>query len=338
MPDMARARPLSIGLLLFPDFSMMALASASEPLRAANRLAGRELYRWELLSRDGAEVTSSSGMGLQTRPMDAPSTPLDYLFIVASLRIDTLRDTKVHQHLHRLATEGLTLGALSTGTFVLARAGLLNGYRCTLHWESLRQFAEEFPSIPASRELYVRDRDRLTCAGGTAALDLMLDLVAGAHGGTLAADVAEQFLHARIRGPQEQQRMAVQWRYGVHDSRIAKAIWLMEQNLEEAISVEEIARRCNVSARQLERLWLKLFDTSPQKFYVGVRLAEARRLLRESTNAIAAIAQQCGFASASHLGSAYRHRFGHTPGDERRKSDSAEANQYQTKRRTSLED
>lgn len=313
--------PSDIGLLLFREFSMMALASATEPLRAANRLSGRELYRWHLLSRDGAPVHSSSDLALQTASFDSRPPRLDSLFVVASLQVDALHDAAAHRYLQRLALRGTLLGAVSLGTFVLARAGLLSGYQCTLHWESLRQFAEEFPDIGVRRELYVRDRDRLTCAGGTAAMDMMLDQIAADHGGKLAADVADQFLHARIRAPQEQQRMAIHWRYGVNDARVAKAIALMEQNLEYLLSVQDIARRCNLSVRQLERLWLQLFGGTPQRFYMDMRLGEARRLLKESTQSIATIAMHCGFASASHLSSAYRKGFGHSPGEERRKSD-----------------
>ncbi|MEO6625868.1 MAG: GlxA family transcriptional regulator [Burkholderiaceae bacterium] len=317
----APAAPIQIGLLLFNGFSMMAMASATEPLRAANRLRGQEFYRWHLLSPEGAPIRSSSGLALQTSSFLDHPPRLDRVFVVASLQIEELRDVTAHRYLQQLALHGTLLGAVSLGTFVLARAGLLNGYQCTLHWESLRQFAEEFPEIAVSRELYVRDRDRLTCAGGTAAMDLMLDQIASDHGGHLAADVAEQFLHSRIRAPQEQQRMAIHWRYGVNDARVAKAIALMEQNLEYLMSVQDIARQCNLSVRQLERLWRQLFDGSPQRFYMEVRLAEARRLLKESTQSIASIAMRCGFASASHLSSAYRNIHGHSPGEERRKSD-----------------
>lgn len=320
-PARHAAEPKQIGLLVFPEFSMMALASASEPLRAANRLSGQRLYQWHLISTDGAAVSSSSGLELQTVSIDdAPA--LDRLFVVASLRIETLRDARVNRFLQRLAIAGTPLGALSTGTFVLARAGLLVGHRCTLHWESLRQFAEEFPTIQVCRELYVRDRNRWTCAGGTAAIDLMLDQISTDYGGQLAADIAEQFLHSRIRGPQEHQRMAIQWRYGVHDARIASAIACMEQNLEDLVAIDDIARRCNVSLRQLERLWRQHFGMTPQRFYLSVRLNEARRLLKESTEPIASIALRCGFVSPSHLGSAYRKAHGHSPGEERRKSDS----------------
>nr|WP_269321372.1 MULTISPECIES: GlxA family transcriptional regulator [Bordetella] len=306
--------------MIFPEFSLMALASAIEPLRAANRLADRQLYTWHLLSPEQGGVSSSSGFELQTTSID-DAPPIDRLFIVASLRIEKLHDARVNRFLQRLAATGTTLGALSTGTFVLARAGLLSGHQCTLHWESLRQFAEEFPTIQVCRELYVRDRTRWTCAGGTAAIDLMLDQISSDYGGQLAADVAEQFLHSRIRGPHEHQRMAIQWRYGVNDSRITAAIACMEENLEHLVAIEDIAKRCNLSLRQLERLWHHHFGMTPQRFYLAVRLNEARRLLKESTESISSIALRCGFVSASHLGSAYRNAHGHTPGDERRKSD-----------------
>ncbi|WP_245337449.1 AraC family transcriptional regulator [Shinella sp. HZN7] len=192
-------RPISVGLLLLPQFSMMALASASEPLRAANRLSGRKLYDWCLLSQEGGEISSSSGF--ETRTVSIDDAPhLDRLFVVASLDIESKRPKPILQFLRRQAVSGKPVGALSTGTFLLARAGLLAGKRCTLHWESLPQFAEEFPEIEVTRELYVRDDNRWTCAGGTAAIDLMLAQISGDYGAKLAADTAEQFLHTRIRG------------------------------------------------------------------------------------------------------------------------------------------
>jgi len=298
----------------------MALASAIEPLRAANRIAGRGIYAWQLLSAEATGVCTSCGVALQTLPIDDHSPP-DRLFVVASLNTDTLHDARVTRYLQRLAARGVTLGALSTGTFVLARAGVLAGYQCTLHWESLRQFAEEFPTLAVCSELYVRDRNRWTCAGGTAAIDLMLEQISSDCGGALAADVAEQFMHGRIRGAHEHQRMAIQWRYGVHDARMTAAIACMEANLEHLVAIDDIARRCHLSLRQLERLWHQHFGMTPQRFYLAVRLDEARRLLKESTASIAQIALRCGFASASHLGSAYRKAYGHTPGQARQRFD-----------------
>lgn len=317
VPEPERTEPIRIGLLLFPNFSMMACASASEPFRSANRLAGRTLYELHVLSGSGGGVSSSSGFTLETQALaDAPE--LDRVLVVASLDIEGLHDKLATRFLQRFAITGRPIGALSTGTFVLARAGLLDGYRCTLHWETLGQFAEEFPLIDTCREIYVRDRNRWTCAGGIAAVDLMLDQIATDHGASLAAEVAEQFLHSRIRGPQEFQRMETKWRYGVRDERISAAIRCMEQNLEALIEITDIAQQCNLSLRHMERLWHKHFDMSPKQFYVRLRLKEAQRLLKETSVPIALIAMRCGFVSASHLGGAYRRTFGCSPGQERR--------------------
>ncbi|MCO7514164.1 GlxA family transcriptional regulator [Pseudomonas guariconensis] len=316
--------PKRIGLLILPQFSMMALAGASEPLRAANRLAGKTLYQWSLLSEAGGTVSSSSGVEINTQSLEeAPE--LDRVFVLASLDIEHQRPPKMIRFLHRSVAKGKTVGAFSTGTFILARAGLLEGKKCTLHWESINQFAEEFPTIEVTRELYVNHDNRWTCAGGTAAIDLMLAQISVDYGGKLAAAVAEQFLHARIRGPEEQQRMSIQWRFGVHDRRITAAIAQMEDNFEHVISIEQVAQVCNLSQRQLERLWHQHFGMTPQRFYLELRLAEARRMLRESTKSIASIAYSCGFVSASHLGSAYRKAWGCSPGEERRKFDMGQA-------------
>ena len=316
------SRVKRIGLLILPQFSMMALAGASEPLRAANRLAGKTLYEWSLLSEAGGSVSSSSGFEIQTVPIDqAPET--DRVFVLASLDIEHLRPPKMFRYLQRAAARGATVGAFSTGTFILARAGLLEGKRCTLHWESIHQFSEEFPGIEVTKELYVNHGNRWTCAGGTAAIDLMLAQISLDSGNALAASVAEQFLHARIRAPEEHQRMSIQWRFGIHDKRITAAIAFMENHFEQIVSIGDIASRCNLSQRQLERLWHQHFGVTPQKFYLDLRLAEARRLLRESDQSIAVIAYSCGFVSASHLGSAYRKAWGCTPGEERRKFDDA---------------
>jgi transcriptional regulator GlxA family with amidase domain len=306
-----------IGFLVFPEFSMMALASASEPLRAANRLLGVPSYDWTVLSSTGGPISSSSGFMIDTTPV-AQAPKLDRMFVVASMNIEALRDAEAFRFIKRLAVTDVTLGALSNGTIMLARAGVLDGYRCTLHWENLRQFSEEFPTIEVCREIYVRDRNRWTCAGGTAAIDLMLDQVTTDCGGQLAAAIADQFLHGRIRQPQETQRMQIQWRYGIPDKRVNAAILLMEAHLETPLEIQDIAVRCHLSLRHMERLWHKYFDMGPQRFYLSVRLKEAQRLLKESTESLSSIAMRCGFASPSHLGSTYRRAFGCSPGEERR--------------------
>lgn len=310
-------KPIKIGFLLFPGFSMMALTSAFEPLRASNRLSGEQLYRWYLLSSAGQPVESSSGLSIATESIDE-QIDLDRLFVIASIDWESIKDRRVFSFLQRFASRGKVLGAISNGSFIVARAGLFDGYRCTVHWESISRFAEEFPKIQVCREIFVTDRKRWSCAGGIAAIDLMLNQVTTDCSAQLAAEVVDQFLVGRIRGPEEHQRLEIQQRFGIHDKRLAMAIACMEQNFEDPLDMHEIAKQCNFSLRQMERLWQQNFDISPQKFYITLRLKEAQRMLRESTDSISAIALKCGFVSTSHMGSAYRTLFGYSPSMERK--------------------
>src|SRR6185437_6691162 len=222
LSEMSEHGQRRVGFLLVPGFSMMALSSATEPLRAANRVSGRSAYSWHLVSADGKEVASSSGFRLVPELSIKEAGELAMLIVVASLDVARYRDAQVFAWLRRLSQSNCCLGAVSVGTLLLARAGLLNGYRCTIHWELLQEFREEFPEIEAVRDLFCIDRNRLTCGGGIAALDLMLAVISAQQGPAVAAEVAEQFLHTRIRPPGESQCMAVQWRFGVTDRRIVR--------------------------------------------------------------------------------------------------------------------
>lgn len=307
-----------IAFFLVPGFSMMALSAASEPLRSANRVLGREAYRLSLLSVDGGPVKASSGFTMVANASidDAPAPAL--AVVVSSLDVAAYRDPKVFGWLRRLARDGRRLGAVSAGTLLLARAGLMSGRRCTIHWELQAGFAEEFPEIGITRDLFCIDSDRLTCAGGTSALDLMLAMIAEQHGATVAADVAEQFLHTRIRPPSESQRMAVEWRYGITDRRLARAITLMEEHTGHPLTTRALAHFAGISPRQLERLFVRQFGRVPSRFYLELRLRQAQLMLLQSTEPIARIAARFGFASASHFGRCYRDVFKETPGQFRR--------------------
>ncbi|MEZ0606665.1 GlxA family transcriptional regulator [Paraburkholderia sp. IW21] len=310
-----------VGFFLVPHFSMMALSSATEPLRAANRLAGKPLYSWHLISADGEPVSSSSGFALLPGFAMTSAPEFSHLFVVASIGVENYRNEQTFEFLRRYAATGRPVGGISLGTLILARAGLLERRRCTIHWEALRALADEFPSIEVTRELYCIDGDRLTCAGGTAAIDLMLDLIARQHGHQLAAEVADQFIHTRMRASQESQKMAIQWRYGIEDRRVVNAITLMEQNIERPIPMKTIASLVGISPRQFERMWLKHFNVRPSQFYLELRLKAAQKLLHESTYSLLDVAMRCGFTGASHLGRCYRKFFDRTPGRERNAKD-----------------
>jgi transcriptional regulator GlxA family with amidase domain len=318
MGDMADRDPKQVfGIFLVPQFSMMAFTSAVEPLRVANRAAGRTLYQWRLISKDGLAVASSSGIEVLPHCAIAGVERLPNLIVVAGLDAPRYQDKAVFAWLRGLARRGCRVGALSTGSYLLARAGLLNGYRCTIHWENLAGFQEDFPDLEVSAELYEIDRNRFTCSGGTASLDLMLNLIAMEHGRDLATNVAENFLHERIRDTHDQQRMTLRGRLGISHPKLLTVVAMMEENLEEPLSRAEMARRAELSTRQLERLFRKYLDRTPTRYYLELRLTRARLLLTQTAMSVLDVGLACGFVSASHFSKCYREFFDKTPRDER---------------------
>lgn len=309
--------PETFGFLLVPKFSMIAFVSALEPLRVANRLSQQELYRWEIISRDGAPVAASNNLALVAdRSIEQPGQYTNVL-VCASFEPESHYDKRVGQWLKRLDRAGVALGSFDTGSFFLAWAGLLDGYRATTHWESLDSFEEQFPRIDVGSGLFIIDRSRFTCAGGTAALDMMLHLIRLRHGHQLAAAVSEQFIHAKIREPQERQRMEANIRQGVTRPGLALAIELMESHLEELLSVEELCQAAGVSRRQLERMFHRHFRVSPRRYYIDLRLQRARALLQYTDLPVVEIAVACGFGSAAHFSRTYHDWAGKAPSAER---------------------
>ena len=259
---------------------MMAFASAIEPLRAANRLRGERLFDWRLYSRDAAPVRASNGVDIAVHAAPDDGARIDLVLVCAGTREPAIGDAAACKWLRALARRNVALGSISLGAYVLARAGLLDGRRCALHWESLAAFAEQFPRIRTTSDIYVVDGNRRTCSGGTAALDMMLHLITERDGRALANDVSEQFIHPRIRSMQDPQRMAVQTRLGVANDKLIAAIALMETAHDEPRPVREIAARVRLSPRQLERLFAKYLGASPSQHYLKLRLERARTMLR----------------------------------------------------------
>ena len=316
----ASGLPRAFGFLLVPLFPMMGFAAATEPLRAANRQAGHELYSWHVISADGGPVTASSGTDIVADRSLEDVGRLDTLFVVAGLEAHKYKDRQVFARLRRISRGGCRIGAISAGSYLLARAGLLAGYRSTIHWENAAAFREAFSEIEVSEELFEIDRDRLTCSGGTASLDLMLSLIDREHGRELATKVAEQFIHERIRDTHDHQRMALRNRLGISHPKMLAVIGDMEQHLEHPLPRSELAERAKLSTRQLERLFRQYLNRTPTRYYLELRLLRARHLLTESTLSILDVALACGFVSASHFSKCYRECFGKTPREERLKS------------------
>jgi transcriptional regulator GlxA family with amidase domain len=296
---------------------MLAFTSAVEPLRAANRMSGRKLYEWKIISHDGRPVSSSSLIEVLPHGGLDDFEMLPNVVVVAGLSAQFFEDRKLFAWLRRLARRGCRIGALSTGSYTLAKAGLLDGYRCTIHWENLTGFREDFSNLDATGELFEIDRGRFTCSGGTAALDLMLSLMALEHGRTLATQVAEQFIHERIRDTHDRQRMSLRSRLGISHPKLLKVLELMEEHLEEPLPRSDLARRTGLSTRQLERLFRKYLGRTPTRYYQELRLYRARTLLTQTSLSVLDVALACGFVSASHFSKCYREFFRCTPREER---------------------
>jgi len=302
-----------VGFLLIPDFAMLAYASAAEPLRAANRLSGRTLYRWSHVSIDGAPAPASNGVGITADFGMGADVRLDMLIVCAGGNPTIFDHAPTFAWLRALARRGVTLGGVSGGPYILARANLLAGYRFTIHWEHAPAFIEEYPELDLRRSLFEIDRDRLTCSGGTAPLDMMHALIARDHGSELALAVSEWFLQTQVREGEGPQRMPLRERLGIAHAPLLRVIDRMERTVEQPLPLDELARLANVSLRQLERLFRRHLGRSPGEHYLILRLDRARVLLRETTLSVLEVGLACGFTSPSHFSRSYRSRFGHSP-------------------------
>jgi AraC family carnitine catabolism transcriptional activator len=305
-----------ITFLLIPGFSLLDFAAVAEPLRSANRLAG-PLYRWQVLSQHGAAVMASNGMTMAVDGALCELGPSDTLFVVAAYDPLQHMDPPLKHWLRRQDSAGATLGAIDTGAFLLAEAGLLRDYRLTLHWEALDAFEEQYPGLKVSEELFEIDRRRITSAGGTASMDLMLELIGRAHGRELASRVAEQFVLGRIRPQQDRQRTELAQRYKVHNRKLLMVIERMQQALEAPLSLDALASDAGVTRRHLERLFSTWLQEAPGAFYQRLRLDKARQLLQQSDLNVLQISLACGFDSPSYFARCYRERFACTPRQDR---------------------
>lgn len=308
-----RDQPEQIGFLLLPEFPLYALVPALEALRIANQYAARRLFRVSLLSVDGQPVRAGNGMTLTADAGIAATGFVPTLFVVGGNHPTQHLSRELLAWLRRLERHGALLGAFDTGSFALAAAGLLAGYRTTLHWEAAEMFRELHPEIDLVEQLFVIDRNRMTCAGGTAALDLMLHLIATKHGRALAQMVADGFVHGRIRRDDEPQRTEPDQAFGRLDARLGRVVRLMEENLETPLQTRALAMAAGVSLRQLERLIRDRFADSPRGFYLKLRLHAARNQLFYGDLPVQQVAQATGFSSPSVFCRAFKARFGVGP-------------------------
>ena len=310
--------PERIGFLLVPQFSMLGFLAAVEPLRVANRLSRQRLYEWQVFSEDGQAVAASNGMAIVAEAAIAAVPAFPTVIVCASFDPEGAASKPLLAWLRRLDRQGSVLGALETCVYLLAQAGLAARSRVTLHWENLPGFQERFPEIQVTGELYEIDGKRITCAGGTAALDMMLHVIGARHGQDLALAISEQMLHARIRNPDDHQRMALGLRTGVRHPKLLMILEAMEASVEEPLASEELAALGGISRRQLERLFRAHLGDTPTGHYLKLRLRRARHLLEQTEMSVLQVALASGFDSAPYFSRAYRAHFGRSPRQDRR--------------------
>ena len=309
--------PQEFAFVVVPEFSMIALTSAIEPLRHANQTTEKDLYRWGVHSENGDAVTASNGLSVGVQGDLASVGPHATVVVCGGPNIERHGSSKLLTWLRKTARHGRDVGALCTATHLLAQAGVLNGRRCTIHWENVEGFAENFPDLELTGRLFEVDNDRFTCAGETAAIDMMVTMIAAQHGDALGTLVADQVLHSPVRDATHGQRASLTTRIGARHPKLVSAIERMEANVETPLSPDELARYCGLSRRQLERLFQKHLDASPQRYYRQLRLDRARSFLLQTNMSVTAVAVACGFSSPSHFTKCYKAKFDRSPYQDR---------------------
>lgn len=306
-----------LGFLLLDNFTMIAFASAIDPLRMANQLSSEKLYEWVTFSDNGEPVKSSDGIIVSVDKAISQRAELDALIVVGGVNIT---QSYIPAHLSWLKQQnnlGVRMGGICTGSYVLAAAGLLDGRECSIHWEYAACLSETFPKVINNNYLYTLSKDRISSSGGIAPLDMMMALIQQQHGAKLTAGISDMFTHDRVRSEQDFQRIPMRHSLANAQPKLKELVSLMENNLEEPISLNELASYINISRRQLERVFQKYFNSTPSRYYLRLRLERARQLLKQTSLSIIEVATACGFVSTPHFSKCYRDYTGMPPRDER---------------------
>ena len=315
--ETSRDTPSRYIFVLLDQFTLLSFAAAVDCLRIANLMAGQELYSWMLVGEGGDTVSCSTGTSFN---LDCDLTELhrdDTVILCGGRDVQAATTKKVLNWLRRESRRGITMGGLCTAAFSLAKAGLLDGKRATIHWQNHDSFAEEFLEVELTKSVFVKDGNRWTTAGGTSSIDLFLQIIADQFGEELANAVADQQIYSAIRTDQDTQRLSIPTRIGVRHPKLSRVIQAMEQNIEEPISPSILAKDVGMSTRQLERLFRRYLNRSPKRYYMELRLQKARNLLMQTDMSVINVALACGFASPSHFSKCYRSHYDTTPYRER---------------------
>lgn len=302
--------------VLMENFTMLSFAGAVDALRIANRMVPGS-YSWILTGEGGETITCSSGISYQLDTDLAEVNRDDTIILCGGTHVQDATTKRLLNWLRREARRGPVIGALCTAAYTLAKAGLLDGKRATIHWENQDSFIEEFEDVDLTKSVFVVDGNRMTTAGGTSSIDLMLKIIASDLGEEVANMVADQQIYSSIRTDQDQQRLSIPTRIGVRHPKLSRVIQMMESNIEEPISPSLLAKEVGMSTRQLERLFRRYLNRSPKRYYMEIRLQKARNLLMQTDMSVINVALACGFASPSHFSKCYRAHYDTTPYRER---------------------
>ena len=309
--------PRRFVFVLMEHFTLLSFSSALDALRIANRMSGKKLYDWTFIGENEEFVSCSAGTQFK---LDTALIELhrdDTILLCGGTTIQDSTTKKLIGWLRREARRGLIIGGLCTAAYPMAKAGLLDEKKATIHWENQDSFAEEFLEVELTKTVFVCDGNRYTTAGGTSSIDLLLKIIADDHGEELANAVADQMIYSSIRTDQDTQRLSVPTRIGVRHPKLSKVIQMMEINIEEPMSPSILAKDVGMSTRQLERLFRRYLDRSPKRYYMELRLQKARNLLMQTDMSVINVALACGFASPSHFSKCYRAHYDTTPYRER---------------------
>ncbi len=310
-------RPRRFVFVLLDQFTLLCYSCAVESLRIANRMAGHTLYEWRVIGEGGETAVCSAGTAFR---LDGDLDEVgrdDTVVLCGGIDVASATTKRLLNWMRREARRGVKMGGLCTAGYSLAKAGLLDGKRATIHWENQDSFVEEFEDTTLTKSVFVIDGNTFTTAGGTASIDLMLKFIADDHGETLASAVADQLIYTTIRTDQDTQRLSVPTRIGVRHPKLSAVIQKMEENIEEPISPSILAKEVGMSTRQLERLFRRYLNRSPKRYYMELRLQKARNLLMQTDMSVINVALACGFASPSHFSKCYRAQYDTTPYRER---------------------
>lgn len=315
--DTTPDKPRQFVFVLLDNFTLLSFAAALDCLRLANRMSGKDLYSWRVVGEGGETARCSTNTVFN---LDGDLEELrrdDTIMLCGGMGVQEATTKKLLNWLRRESRKGVAMGGLCTAGYSLAKAGLLDGKKATIHWENHDSFAEEFEEVTLTKSVYVLDRNRMTTAGGTSSIDLFLQIIANEHGEELASAVADQQIYSSIRTDQDTQRLSVPTRIGVRHPKLSQVIQKMESCIEEPISPSILATEVGMSTRQLERLFRRYLNRSPKRYYMELRLQKARNLLMQTDMSVINVALACGFASPSHFSKCYRAHYNTTPYRER---------------------